>query len=103
MDDELKNVIAGYRNKLWELCRTEPIARRYFDIATSLNMSKEDAAVLIAVHALECLKATQQELSVALMELPPDAFYVKDETGKRSLVRYTGPTIQELRAQKTKT
>ena len=72
---------------------------RLTNMAKTLGLSEEEATVVIAVHALECLKATQQDLVEAKMELPPDAFFIRDEDGTRKLVRYIGPTIQELRAE----
>jgi hypothetical protein len=102
MDDALVNAMTGYRERLAQLCFTEPIAMRLYDMARTIGLGESDTAVLVAVHALECLKATQKELETALMELPPDAFYIRDEDGTRKLVRYIGPTIQELRAEHAK-
>ena len=93
MDKTLKEAVSGYREKLRGLCNTEPIAQRCFDMVKSIGLSEDEAAVMIAVHALECLKSTQQALLEAQMELPPDAFYIRNEDGSRSLVRYIGPTI----------
>lgn len=90
----------AYREKLQRLCETEYIAKWLTDIAQSIGLSEEDTTVMIAVHALECLKAMQKDLEEAKMELPPDAFYIRDEDGTRKLVRYIGPTIAELRATK---
>jgi hypothetical protein len=99
MDVVLQSAVEGYRKRLRELCDTEPIGQRCLDIAKSRGLSEEEATVMIAVHALECLKATQKELMDAMRELPPDAFYVRNEEGERQLVRYIGPTIAELRAE----
>lgn len=97
IDKTLVDAARVYRERLQQLSKTEYIAMRFTDIAKGLGLSEEDAAVMIAVHALECLKTTQQELLEAKMELPPDAFYIREEDGTRKLVRYIGPTIQELR------
>lgn len=93
-------ILTGYRERLQSLCNAEPFARRSFDMATIVGFSEDEATVLVAVHALECLKSTQKSLEEAHMELPPDAFYVRNEDGSRCLVRYIGPTIQELREQR---
>jgi hypothetical protein len=100
MDATLKaSVLAGYRERFLLLCQTEHLAQRNFDMATTIGFSEDEATVFVAVHALEALKSTQKSLEDALMEAPPDAFYVRNEDGSRCLVRYIGPTIQELRAQ----
>lgn len=96
---EPTEAVQVYRDKLRALCQTEYIAIRYMDIAKSVGLSEEDAIVMIAVHALESLRATQEQLLEAKMELPPDAFYIRDEDGTRKLVQYIGPTIAELRAK----
>ena len=38
-------------------------------------------------------------LEEALKTTPPDAIFVRDENGERKLMRYIGPTIEELRQQ----
>ena len=100
MDKKLKEAASAYRDKLKSLYRSEPIAQRCYDMATTLGLSENDAAVMVAVHALECLKATQLDLADAKMALPPDAFYIREEDGTRKLVRYIGPTLAELRAER---
>jgi hypothetical protein len=89
-----------YRDRFRELCQIEPIAARLYDMSRAIGLSEEDTVVRIAVHALECLKATQQELLEAKLEAPPDAIIVRNEDGSRCLIRYIGPTIQELRKER---
>jgi hypothetical protein len=101
MDTALKaGILEGYRERLRLLCTTEHVAQRCFDMATVNGFSEDEATVFVAVHALEAMKSTQKSLEDALMELPPDAFYVREEDGTRKLVRYIGPTIQEFRAER---
>ena len=45
---------------------------------------------------------TIRGLEARLMEAPPDALWVVDEKGERQLMRYIGPTIEELRAERKK-
>ncbi|MGO8788593.1 MAG: single-stranded DNA-binding protein [Terriglobia bacterium] len=67
-----------------------------FSIATSYKAKDR------IVAALEALSATQKQLAEAIAIAPPDAIYAKDEKGRRVLVRYIGPTIEELRAARGK-
>ena len=58
------------------------IAHRAWDVAYAQSLSERDSHRMIIVAALEALDATQKALEQAIMEAPPDAFWVRDEHGR---------------------
>ena len=99
---DIKQASVDIKRRCEEVCAQSSIAQRAWDGGYTQGLSERDVHRMIIVAALEALSATQKQLDEAIAIAPPDAIYAKDEKGRRVLVRYIGPTIEELRAARGK-
>ena len=95
--NEKRNASKDIEERYKEVCKDSAIAHRAWDVAYAQSLSERDSHRMIIVAALEALDATQKALEQAIMEAPPDAFWVRDENGERCIMRYVGPTLDEIR------